>query len=282
MPQLLVGTSTKMNLTSTETAGYLETLLPLLEAITGIERCHVFVLPPFTSIWVARQRLRGTRVAWGAQDVHPDDAGAHTGDISAPMLADLGCTYVECGHSERRRDHGETDELIARKVAAVLRHGMRPILCVGEPSPGPADAAGAFVLGQLKRDLAGVSAADLKRVVVAYEPVWAIGVGAAPAEPSHVVAVHMAIHRWLTARQERGLREEAGTCPEADAGHEVEAQGPRPHVIYGGSVDPDAARALLAEPAVDGLFVGRSALDPHRFASIVELAALTRRRGRGP
>jgi triosephosphate isomerase len=262
---MLVGTSTKMNLTSTETAAYLDALVPLLEAIDGIERCEVFVLPPFTSIWIARDRLRRTRIAWGAQDVHPEDAGAHTGDVSAPMLADLGCTYVECGHSERRRDHGETDVLIARKVAAILRSGMRPVLCVGEGSRGSAEAAGSIVIGQLERDLAGVAPAEVGRVVVAYEPAWAIGEGAAPADPAHVAAIHGAIHAWFAARRASGGLSPDGGPNSLDAG--------TARVIYGGSVDPHAAQALLAEPAVDGLFVGRSALDPRQFASIVELAA---------
>jgi triosephosphate isomerase len=257
---VLVGTSTKMNLTSTETAAYLDTLVPLLETTDGIERCDVFVLPPFTAIWVARERLRGTRVAWGAQDVHPDDAGAHTGDVSAPMLADLGCAYVECGHSERRRDHGETDDLIARKADAILRHGMCPVLCVGEASRGSAAAAAAYVSGQLERDLGAVAPGDLERVVVAYEPAWAIGAGSTPAAPSHVSAVHRAIHAWLAARQ-------------TSSGSADLPDGARTRVIYGGSVDPVATPALLADPSVDGLFVGRSALDPRRFASIVELAA---------
>jgi triosephosphate isomerase len=281
---MLVGTSTKMNLTATETAAYLDALVPLLEAIDGIERCEVFVLPPFTSIWIARDRLRRTRVAWGAQDVHPEDAGAHTGDVSAPMLADLGCTYVECGHSERRRDHGETDVLIARKVAAILRGGMRPVLCVGEGSRGSAEAAGSIVIGQLERDLAGVTIADLARVVVAYEPVWAIGEGAAPADPAHVAAIHHAIHARFAARRASGGGSPDGGPNSLDAGTS--------RVIYGGSVDPDAAPTLLAEPAVDGLFVGRSALDPRRFAAIVDSAArvaggseagaITRRRAPGP
>jgi triosephosphate isomerase len=281
---MLVGTSTKMNQTSTETAAYLDALVPMLEAIDGIDQCDVFMLPPFTSIWMAREHLRGTRVSWGAQDVHPEDAGAHTGDVSAPMLADLGCTYVECGHSERRRDHGEADDLIARKVDAILRHGMCPVLCVGESSRGPADAAAAFILGQLEQDLAGVTAADLGRVVVAYEPMWAIGEGAAPADPAHVAAVHRAIHAWLAARRAQGGGSPGGGPASLDTGTS--------RVIYGGSVDPDAAPTLLAEPAVDGLFVGRSALNPRRFAAIVDRAArlaggseagaITRRRARGP
>lgn len=228
-----------MNLTSTEAATYFDALLGLVAPITS---CELFVLPPFTSIWVARDRLRGSNVAWGAQDVHAEDAGAHTGDVSAPMLHDLGCTFVEVGHSERRRDHFETDELVALKVRQVLRHQMTPIMCVGEPSPGSTEAALEYVLQQARTGLGLISNDDRKRVVIAYEPVWAIGEGAAAADPAHVGAVHRALH----------------------------ALGAR--VIYGGSVDPVSAGPILAQKGVDGLFVGRAALDPERFAAIAKLA----------
>jgi triosephosphate isomerase len=236
----LIGTSLKMNFTSSDVAAYFDTLRPMVAPLAS---CELFVLPPFTSIWVARDRLVGSNVAWGAQDVHEDDAGAHTGDISAPMLADLGCTYVEVGHSERRRDHGESDELIARKVRQVMRYHMTPILCVGEPRPGKSEAALDHVLRQARAGLSLVPDADHARVVIAYEPVWAIGEGAAAADPRHVGAVH------------RGL-------------HDLGAR-----VIYGGSVDLLTARPILSEHGVDGLFIGRAALDPKRFAAIADLTA---------
>jgi triosephosphate isomerase len=245
----LVGTSTKMNLTSTAAAGWLDRVAALTADVDDVE---LFVLPPFTSIWLARERLAGTRLAWGAQDVHPDDAGAHTGDVSAPMLADLGCRFVECGHSERRRDYGEDDALIARKVAAIVRSGMTPILCVGEASRLDTATAATFVAGQVAADLALLSRDGVGRVVIAYEPVWAIGAGAQPADPMHVEAVHAAI------------RAQAGSTA-------VDPSGIR--VIYGGSVDPASAPAILARPGIDGLFVGRSALDPANFAAIARAAS---------
>lgn len=242
----LLGTSTKMNLTSTETASYLTALRGMTADIEGVD---MFVLPPFTSIWVARAMLTGTPIAWGAQDVHEADAGAHTGDISAPMLVDLGCRYVECGHSERRRDHGETDEVIARKVERIVRHGMSPILCVGESMPGDTAAAIEHVTGQVDADLALLDPAAVTSVVIAYEPVWAIGTGALPADPGHVQAVHGAIR--------------------VAAGHRVADHAVR--IIYGGSVDPSSARGLLECEGVDGLFVGRSALDPANLAAIARM-----------
>jgi triosephosphate isomerase len=159
------------------------------------------------------------------------------------MLADLGCTFVEVGHSERRRDHGESDELVAQKVRQVLRHHMTPIMCVGEPTPGRPEAALDHVVRQARAGMSMVPAHDRARVVIAYEPVWAIGEGAAAADPAHVGAVH------------RGLRE-LGT-----------------RVIYGGSVDPLTAGPILSENGVDGLFVGRAALDPKRFAAIAQLTS---------
>lgn len=237
---VLIGTSSKMNLTSTEAASYLDALLPMVDDLSDRD---VFVLLPFTSIWVARDRLTGTNVRWGAQDVHPNDAGAHTGDVSAPMLADLGCTYVEVGHHERRRDHGETDDLVAAKVAAAQRWGMTAIACVGEQSRVTFAEAGR----ELERQLRLLLACDMHRLVIAYEPAWAIGVGAKSASPEWVRRAHAGIRERLAAGGDAGMR-----VP----------------IVYGGSVEPSNAGALLTQPGVDGLFVGRQALDPEVFAMI--------------
>jgi triosephosphate isomerase len=246
----LIGTSWKMNLTSSQAAAWFDAFLP---AVAGIDGSSIFVLPSYPAIWVARHQLTGTGIAWGAQDVHPADAGAHTGDVSAPMLADLGCTFVEVGHSERRREHGETAALVAAKVEAVVRHRMRPILCVGELRRVDEPVAIELVLADLERCLVDIEPDSLDRVVVAYEPVWAIGEGAAAAGSDHVGHVHRAIHEWFVARSSFGAP-----------------------VIYGGSVDEVAAAQLLAEPGVDGLFVGRRALDPLAFARIVCASGGTR------
>lgn len=239
----LIGTNWKMNLTSVQADDWLSTFLPL---VAGLDDRDLFVLPPYTALWVARDRLRDSGVAWGAQDVHQADGGAHTGEISASMLADLGCRYVAVGHAERRRDRAETPEVIAAKAAAVLRAGMRPIVCIGETERGAMTETLEFLVNDLGRCLGAIEAADLSRVVVAYEPQWAMGEGSFPAQPEQVGTVHRALSAWLEERSGRA------TVP----------------IIYGGSVDVSSAAAMLAEPGVGGLFVGRYALDPVRFARI--------------
>jgi triosephosphate isomerase len=244
----LIGTSLKMHFTSTEAGQYFDRLRDLTAGITATD---LFVLPPFTSIWVARQKLSGSRIAWGAQDVSTEDSGPHTGDVSAPMLADLGCTYVEAGHAERRRAYGETDEQVAIKVARILAQDMIAIVCVGETTKSDSQTAIDHVVRQLRTCLAPIEPSQRGRLVVAYEPVWAIGSGAAPATPKHVAAVHRGIHEYL--------------CSPVGGG--VDAR-----VIYGGSLDPTSAKPLLDQDGVDGLFVGRAALDPVVFARIAAAA----------
>jgi triosephosphate isomerase len=253
MTRPLIGTSWKMNLTPSQAAAYCTALRYLVD---DLDDRTLFVLPPYPSIPDARQILSGTNVSWGAQDVHPDDEGAHTGDVSASMLADLGCTFVEVGHHERRRDHHEDDDLIAAKVAAVQRWGMSAILCIGEESKTTFEEASSQVLGELRF----LDRFDLARLVVAYEPAWAIGAGAEHAQPEWVAAVHGVIHRRLD---------------------QVARGGAATPVIYGGSVDTANAGILLACPGVDGLFVGRHALKPEGFAEIAH-AHVDPDVGRGP
>jgi triosephosphate isomerase len=241
----MIGTSWKMNLLPSTAPAWFSVVADATRAISDRE---LFVLPPFPMLPGARDCLAGTTVRWGAQDVHADDRGAHTGDVSAPMLADLGCTIAEVGHSERRRDHGETDARIAGKVAAALRWGLTPLLCVGERPPGDPTGAMRVVGRQLGGALGALDAAALARVVVAYEPVWAIGEGAQAASIPHVEAVHGFIRRWLDVRG-----------------------APHVPVLYGGSVDRANAPDLLAAADVDGLFVGRAALDPHTFVTLATL-----------
>ena len=244
----LIGTSTKMNLTRDEAARYARRIV---ERVEPSDAKLVFVLPPFTAIDVMRDAFAGTDLRYGAQNVHHEDVGPYTGEVSAPMLADLGCSIVEVGHSERRRDECETDELIALKVAAILRHGMWPLVCVGE-SAADRDAGvdAEVVYRQLDTILGALPVESLARLIVAYEPWWAIGVGAEVAPLDHVCHMHASIRAWLNR-----CGPEAATVP----------------VLYGGSVDASNAQGLIDTPGVDGLFVGRAALDPDVFASIAAL-----------
>jgi triosephosphate isomerase len=258
----IVGTSWKMNLTREQARGYVRRLRESLDEALGDEELGngpagptnglVFLLPPFVAIEAVREELGGSAILFGAQNVHDDDVGAHTGEISAPMLAVLGCRIVEVGHSERRRDQCETDELISLKVRAILRHDMWPLVCVGESGPErDAGRAEEVVRSQLGTIFGGLSSADLEGVVVAYEPWWAIGVGSVAAPLDHVARLHGVIREWLTARGPEG-----SDVP----------------VLYGGSVDLENSAALLGTAGVDGLFVGRAALDPDVFARIVMTA----------
>jgi len=255
----IIGTSWKMNLTRAEARSYLRRLRSTL----GQERDRlIFVLPPFTAIDVVRDELAGSPILYGAQNVHHDDLGAHTGEVSAPMLAELGCRIVEVGHSERRRDQCETDELIALKVRAILRHDMWPLVCVGESGEQRDDGrAEEVVLGRLATILGELTDSELVQVLVAYEPWWAIGEGAQAAPLDHVSGMHGLVIAWLAARGPGG----AGVP-----------------VLYGGSVDLANAAALLGTPGVDGLFVGRAALDPDVFARIVTTQPAGRQRSPAP
>ena len=182
-----------MNLTASQAVQYLQTLRPLVADLTDRD---LFVLPSYPAIAVAREQLDGSNIAWGAQDVHPEDWGAHTGDVSAPMLADLGCRYVEVGHSERRREHGETTDVVARKIAAVARWDMTPILSIGDQHHHGLQAALAEVVPRLERSAGRPPAESLSGLVIAYEPAWAIGEGAAPASPEEVGAVLRELPRF--------------------------------------------------------------------------------------
>ena len=241
----LIGTSWKMNLLPSTASAWFSTVLA---GTTGVGDRELFVLPPFPMLPGAQAALRDTTLRWGAQDVHPEDGGAYTGDVSAPMLVDLGCSIAEIGHSERRRDHREGDARIAAKVHAALRWNLTPLLCVGERTHVDPDHAARTIRRQLLGALGRLGPTDLGRVVVAYEPVWAIGEGARAASLDHVARLHDVIRRWLDARGAPGAP-----------------------VLYGGSVNPSNAASLLEVRNVDGLFVGRAALDPNRFVAIATL-----------
>ena len=216
------------------------------------EAVEVCVLPPFVDLRSVQTLIDGDklRLRYGAQDLSPHDSGAHTGDVSGAMLAKLGCSYVVVGHSERREHHGETDEAVRDKVLAAGRHGLVPILCVGEGlTVRRAGQHVAHCLGQLTASLSGVPAPVLSTIVVAYEPVWAIGTGEV-ATPQDAQEVCGALRG--------GLAELAGGNV---------ADGVR--VLYGGSVKASNVASLMSQPDVDGALIGGASLDAVEFAQIV-------------
>jgi triosephosphate isomerase len=213
----------------------------------------IAVCPPFTALGAVAETLAGSVVLVGAQNCHPEPSGAHTGEVSVPMLAELGCRYVLVGHSERRKEMGETDEQINRKVQAVLAHGLTPVLCVGETGDERRQGLTfTTVEGQLRAGLAGLGADAVAKLVLAYEPVWAIGTGvnATPGQAAEV-------HGYL-----RGIVSELSS--------KETAQGIS--ILYGGSVKADNAESLLAEPEIDGALVGGASLKAPEFIGIVKKA----------
>jgi len=220
-------------------------------------KAEVAVLPPFTDIRSVQTLVDGDRLSikYGAQDVSPHESGAYTGEVSAAMLAKLGCSYVAVGHSERRQYHAETDALVAEKAAATLRHGLTPIVCVGEgldvrQAGGHVDHCTAQVTGSL----AGLTAEQVAGSVIAYEPVWAIGTGevATPDDAQEVCA-------------------EIRACVGKSYGDAV-ADAVR--ILYGGSVKAGNVAALMAQPDVDGALVGGASLHVDEFAAICRFYAM--------
>jgi len=218
---------------------------------------EVVVLPPFTDLRSVQTLVDGDKlkIKYGAQDLSPHAKGAYTGDISGPMLAKLGCSYVLAGHSERRQHHHEDDAVVNRKVRAALAVSITPILCVGESlEVRKADGHVEMVLAQLHGSLAGVPAEAVANMVIAYEPVWAIGTGevATPEDAQEMCAA---------------IRERISQVHGADIGSSL-------RILYGGSVKDDNIAPIMAQPDVDGALVGGASLDAGQFASIVRYREL--------
>ena len=246
---LVVG-NWKMNLTEPWAGRLVDDLLPLLEPIGEVDTA---VAPAFTALQAVRERLAGRSIALAAQKMHWEDQGAFTGEVAPRMLAEAGVTLVILGHSERRTLFGETNERIRRKVAAARRHRLVPILCVGEQeAERDSGQTLAVVERQLRKGLADMHDEDAFRLVIAYEPVWAIGTGRS-ATPDQVDEVHRMIREQLASL--------FGAVPAA-----------RVRILYGGSVTPDNAPGLLARGEVDGALVGGASLDARHFAEIVRAA----------
>ncbi len=225
----------------------------IVSAAKGMPHVDVVIGPPFTALAAAAHECDGSRVTIAAQNLYPKDTGAFTGEISAPMLREAGCTWVIVGHSERRQHFGESDAFVAEKVKASLAAGLLPILCVGETlAEREAGSTLAVVKRQLDACLAILAGAQ-QGCAVAYEPVWAIGTGKT-AGPAEAEEVHAAIRGWLAG------------APNGPALAE------RTRILYGGSVKPDNAAALLACPNVDGALVGGASLEASSFGAIARAA----------
>ncbi|MEW6486606.1 MAG: triose-phosphate isomerase [Thermodesulfobacteriota bacterium] len=242
----LIAGNWKMHKTAAEAVSLAQGVAARVRDLSGVEAA---VAPPFTALHAVGQALAGSSVRLAAQNAHWEPQGAFTGEISLPMLRDLGVRYVILGHSERRQLFGETDEAVGRKAAATLEAGLTPILCVGETlEERDAGAAAAVVERQLTAALRPLGAGTGRALVIAYEPVWAIGTGRT-ATAAQAQEMHGRIRSLLAALRGAG---EAGET----------------RLLYGGSVKPDNAGELMAQPDVDGALVGGASLDAETFASI--------------
>ncbi len=246
----LIAGNWKMYKTEREAEDYIQALLPRVSAVDGVD---VAICVPFTDLRAMADSARGSRVEVYAQNMHFEAEGAYTGEVSPPMLSDVGAQGVVLGHSERRELFGETDRALALKVPAALAAGLAPILCVGETeSERENEDTDRKLRQQIKEDLAGVPGERLAELTIAYEPIWAIGSGkvATPEQAQEAIA----FIRALVADRDREAAE-------------------RVRVLYGGSVKPENAAELLALPDVDGALVGGASLDAESFAKIVTAAA---------
>jgi triosephosphate isomerase (TIM) len=252
MRKPLIAGNWKMNLNHLEAIAVTQKLSYSLEE-KDYEAVDITVLPPFTDIRSIQTLVDGDRLrlTYGAQDLSPEASGAFTGDISGGMLSKLGCTYVAVGHSERRAIHGESDELLNRKLKASLANEIVPIFCIGEELPiREAGTHVEHVLNQLRNGLKGIHKPDLKKIVFAYEPVWAIGTGKT-ATPEDAQEVCAAIRIEL-----------------AKIGSDEIAEAAR--ILYGGSVKSANIVEIMRQPDVDGVLVGGASLDPEEFARIAK------------
>jgi len=237
----------KMYKTPAETTAFFEKFRPLVEKA---EHCEIVICPPFTNLAAAVGAAKGTRISVGSQNVAWAKEGAFTGEISGPMLKAVGVAHAIVGHSERRQYFGETDETVLKRAQAALEFGLTPIVCVGERlEERESGSTEAVLTRQFQKGIAGLTAAQFAKIVIAYEPVWAIGTGKT-ATPEMAADAHRAIRAQV----------------QAAFGH---AAGDAIRILYGGSVKPDNVKTLMAQTEIDGVLVGGASLDPVGFASIV-------------
>ena len=239
----------KMNKTATEAAELIDALIPAVKDAG----CEVVICVPFTDLVTAVAKTKGTNIHVGAENVHFEKSGAFTGEISADMLTDLGVEYVVVGHSERRQYFAETDETVNKRAKAALAGGLKPIICVGESlTQREQGVTEELIRMQVKIALNGVTADELKNVVIAYEPIWAIGTGktATPEQAEEVCEnIRAVIRKLYGAKVARAIS-----------------------ILYGGSMNEKNAYDLLAQPDIDGGLIGGASLVPEKFVKIIEAA----------
>jgi triosephosphate isomerase len=237
----------KMNKTVSEAVELVRQLRTLLSGVKGVE---VVVAPPFTALYAVCKEAEGSSIRPAAQNLFWEEKGAFTGEVSPVMLKDLGCQYVIIGHSERRQFFGETDETVNKRMKAALNHGLNPIFCVGETLREREENKTFLIIGsQLEGGLGGIAEKEMERVVVAYEPIWAIGTGKT-ATPEQAEEVHLFIRQKLEKLSSREISGEI-------------------RIQYGGSVTPENVKGLMSQKNIDGALVGGASLKADIFSKIV-------------
>lgn len=248
MRKKIIAGNWKMNKLRGEAVELVKELVPLVE---GIDAVDIVVCPVYVSLPAVYEIIKDTNIELGAQDCFWEDSGAYTGEISAPMLKDVGVKYVVIGHSERRQYFCETDEWVNKKTKAALKAGLTPIVCVGERlEEREAGKTIDVISGQLEGGFSGFEKAEIEKCVIAYEPVWAIGTGKT-ATPEQAQEVHSFIRGWLAEKFGKDVSEKI-------------------RIQYGGSVKPANAKSLLSQPDIDGALVGGASLKAQDFAEIVK------------
>jgi triosephosphate isomerase (TIM) len=243
----LIAGNWKMFKTQKQTRAFFRALKPLVANVTD---CDMVIAPPFTSIPAAVKAAKGTAIGISAQDVYWEKEGAFTGEVSTAMLVEAGCTYVIIGHSERRQFFGETNETVFKKTKAALAAGLTPIVCIGEMlADREAGQTDQVIETQFKGSVGALTPEEFSRILVAYEPVWAIGTGRT-ATPEIAAAVHKLVRQCASAQ-----------CSPSQAS--------ALRILYGGSVKPDNIQGLMAQEELDGALVGGASLDPKSFAALV-------------
>jgi triosephosphate isomerase len=241
----LIAGNWKMNNNKGETLDFLESFLPKTQGLTA----EAVICPPFTDLYAAADKLEGTAVKLGAQNMHWEEKGAFTGEISPLMLKEIPCDYVIIGHSERRQYFAETDETVNKKVKSALKHGLLPIVCVGESLAQREEGTTmTWILSQVEKALKDIKAEEMEKIVFAYEPIWAIGTGktASAADAQEVIG---AIRKKIVEMYNQDVAEKV-------------------RILYGGSVKPDNIKELMGEADIDGALVGGASLKPDSFYAL--------------